>query len=873
MKKASSLFYPQTKIMKALENVEKYKWAKTQQQNFKEAAKPWLKFTDDELWDMIYSPKLLRAWMVLSDGCCPSCKKSVPMYNWRIDALNKPWKLSCPHCEDVFPKNDFHKYYVSGLDINGAFDPSLADRSLLYNEEHPDKEDTLHMFGVDDGWGYPEGKRKWLFAATYLVKGQWKQLIYSGIRKLSNAYIVTGEQIYAHKGGILLDRLADFFPDYDWKTQATYYEDVHVTTGYLSYCVDSCIESQDLGLSYDRIFDGIKDDTELVRFLSQKAQKYGIENNKKSFEQIQKNIEERILEDSIIHAYDKNHCNYPQCHVTDSLLRSVLKWPENKDEIMKMLLEIVEKTTAVDGVTGEKGLASYGCWGARSLTIYLSRFESIDKGFMEYIFNKFPRIHDTYRFHIDTWCLGKFYPRVGDDGIFADTKDFHAGVFTSNPAQNKIAQKKEPSLQYDMSKEFLWNLYKHTGDILLAQALYISAAEGDDFTPCSIFSDNVEAAGNELKDVIKNYGTDMKIGSSLKKQWHIAMLRSGIAKDERVAWISFDSGYGHGHCNGMNLGLFAKGRDLMPDLGYPPVQYGGWGSVHFNWYTGSNSHNTVVVDRQNHIASHRMSNAGECTLWEPGKEFNIAVFSGPELIKGRQYERTLCTMDISSKDSYIVDIFRVAGGSEHVKYMHGSIGSIHTDGLTLSASNDFNDNQFLKDVMKSEEHDGVWSVDWKNEYDIENKSNDRDIHLKYTDLTLNAQVYTCESWICLKGYNHGDEAWMPSIMVRKVLNEEQPVSTFIGVIEPYENQSNIQNIKRLELHYKDGSMLSNSDVALEITLKDGHKDLIIAIDTEDIMGLKVKKVGESIIQKDWNIILDGQFGIYRQLDGMISKLY
>ena len=32
----------------------------------------------------------------------------------------------------------------------------------------------------------------------------------------------------------------------------------------------------------------------------------------------------------------------------------------------------------------------------------------------------------------------------------------------------------------------------------------------------------------------------------------------------------------------MNLGLFARGLDLMPDLGYPPVQFGGWDSPRAN---------------------------------------------------------------------------------------------------------------------------------------------------------------------------------------------------------------------------------------------------------------------------------------------------
>ena len=56
------------------------------------------------------------------------------------------------------------------------------------------------------------------------------------------------------------------------------------------------------------------------------------------------------------------------------------------------------------------------------------------------------------------------------------------------------------------------------------------------------------------------------------------MLRSGRGREARAAWLDYDSGGRHGHADALNLGLFAKGLDLLPDFGYPPVQYGGWGA-------------------------------------------------------------------------------------------------------------------------------------------------------------------------------------------------------------------------------------------------------------------------------------------------------
>ena len=38
----------------------------------------------------------------------------------------------------------------------------------------------------------------------------------------------------------------------------------------------------------------------------------------------------------------------------------------------------------------------------------------------------------------------------------------------------------------------------------------------------------------------------------------------------------------------------------MPDLGYPPVNCGGWAGQKFMWYKMAASHNIVVVDGQRH---------------------------------------------------------------------------------------------------------------------------------------------------------------------------------------------------------------------------------------------------------------------------------
>jgi hypothetical protein len=180
------------------------------------------------------------------------------MYNWQTDALAYPWKVRCPHFQQRFPTNDFQAFYNSGLDARGIFDPSLANRALLYNLKHPDKHDPLHPFSVDDGEGYFEGDHRWRFIGDCLIRGQWKQLVLGGIVNLSAAYLATGDPAYAHKAGVLLDRVADLYPTFDFGQQGVLYE-TEADTGYVSTWHDACRETRELALAYDRVSPALQD--------------------------------------------------------------------------------------------------------------------------------------------------------------------------------------------------------------------------------------------------------------------------------------------------------------------------------------------------------------------------------------------------------------------------------------------------------------------------------------------------------------------------------------------------------------------------------------------------------------------------------------
>ena len=265
-----------------------------------------------------------------------------------------------------------------------------------------------------------------VLSAQYLIYGQWKQAIVNGIRQLAAAYLVSGEPAYAHKAGVLLDRVADLYPTFDFGKEGVMYEGPP-SAGYVSTWHDACVEVHDLALAYDAIFEAISRDESLVTFLAAKAEQHQLPNGKSSFAEIQRNIEERILRDTVANR-QKIESNYPSTDITIATILTVLGWPNNRDEVTAILDQIIAQATAVDGLSGEKGIAGYSSIAPRTIAELLGRYSRIDPGFLSSTVDRHPQLHAMYRFHIDTSCLGAYYPNTGDSGAFAKKCPDYAGL-------------------------------------------------------------------------------------------------------------------------------------------------------------------------------------------------------------------------------------------------------------------------------------------------------------------------------------------------------------------------------------------------------------------------------------------------------------
>jgi hypothetical protein len=224
--------------------------------------------------------------------------------------------------------------------------------------------------------------------------------------------------------------------------------------------------------------------------------------------------------------------------------------------------------------------------------------------------------------------------------------------------------------------------------------------------------------------------------------------------------------------------------------------------------------------------------------------FRAVRASNSTLIEGGLFERTVALADLSESDFYLIDICRVTGGKDHTKFFHSHFGSITPHGLALQPTNGIAANQTCMRNFASDARPAPgWSVDWKIEDRYRLLPPSSDIGLRYTDLTSEAEAYTCEAWVVSGIFDSTEETWIPRVLTRRRGKSAPLVSTFVSVIEPYDKKPRIANVKRIKLD-------SDCDVAMELELTDGRRDLFIAVDPARAPGI--------IEVPSWNLRLDGE---------------
>ncbi|MFH1008452.1 MAG: heparinase II/III family protein [Candidatus Latescibacterota bacterium] len=876
----------------ARKNIQRYKWARDILVQSEEKAGRWVALSDEALWQLPTEQSIPRGIHVNKEHGCPHCREGIDRfgnYPWQVDVVHDPWKTRCPNCAERYPKNDFSAYYGSGKGPDGLFRRELADGALLFNADHPDPDDPLHTFGVDDtsGWTDEKGHR-YRFIGYYGHFGVWTA-VSDALSALSQAHVLTGKPAYAHKALILLARIADLYPDMDyhfWAAQGFENSDGLSGQGKIFGCIWEAFLVCEFSQAYDAIRDGLDDGQEGFNtlnadtFLSEKEKRFGLfpQGNARD---LNAHIETRILrqiEPAILRRDIR--INEPLTQLTMATAAVVLDDPAQSDRMLDWVFaprfrngpaeegiwnpgdcghlpELFAGRIDRDG-TGSEAAPGYNfLWlsGMIDLDDILSKRPSYTR---HHISRDFPKFREMFRAPARLICLGAYTPNIGDTGS------------TGSPGRNVA------------TTDLYVKAFERFGDLEFAQNAYWLNGNTTKGLHSIVFHPEPEQIAEQVKQIIARHGPKPD-HSDVLDGYGLAILRDGEGENRRAAWIYYGRNKGHGHLDTANLGLYAHGLDLMPDLGYP--EYASAWPKRYGWTHHTVSHNTVMVDRTPQHPSY----SGALRLFgnAPAAQ-GIEIESRAVYPQCTHYRRSILMVKSSPTDSYLVDLFRVEGGEEHHFSFHGPEGTVSTEGLDLIpqsqgtyagrdvAFGTFYDEpfdisyrgsgfQYLYNVQRCAAPEEQFSVDWHaqdtwrvlkgsdvRDPDTDTPSPTTDVHLRWTMLDPPGEVALC----------HGDPPRNKPGNPRRlqyamVKSTGTPASTgFLSVIEPYRRKAMIRSIEEVSVEPNDEPGTQLKARALKITLTAGRVDyLMFSLDPD-----RLRRI-------DGRIAFRGSIGFYSEVEG------
>jgi hypothetical protein len=152
-------------------------------------------------------------------------------------------------------------------------------------------------------------------------------------------------------------------------------------------------------------------------------------------------------------------------------------------------------------------------------------------------------------------------------------------------------------------------------------------------------------------------------GSHFLGQKGIGLLRTG-ERGETAVLLRFGPSLNHGHFDDLGYNLFGLGYELTYDLGYD------LGSTHtqVGWAKQTASHNLVVVDE----TSQQGLTGGSLQLFADFPGLKVIEASSENSYAAKNvslYSRTMALVG-DGPGVYLVDLFRVRGGSRHDYFAH-----------------------------------------------------------------------------------------------------------------------------------------------------------------------------------------------------------
>lgn len=656
MAKTGRTYYTDERIATGRANVETYDWAKAiRKRIFKTgdpiryyvgphytAADRFVAQSDEFIWRLLPTTRIARVYPHERRALCPVHGDAVRSKHvwcpWNIDPIGHPYQIQCMLGGEWYPSNRY-------------------DEGDLTSGDFP-----------DDGTGCAGKDGRYYFLSEYinLVYGS---VVIPTLRSLSEAYLLSGDLTYARKGCILLARLATEYPNYGWddptlenRFERTYLGPFNNQHPHYSWKKGGmitdliweafCLEAT--AYAYDALYEGF-DDPQVLGFVRSKGMPVS------SGAELRRYIETYVfraamrgLEQGWIHGNEGFHqaAALAVALVMDDYSD---QRPNSQDMVTYAYHGSGQSAFKIINSTHRDG-GGHESAGYNTIKLDFIRVNRLMEQIRQrqperFAADLYPDLFDNpkgkaiFDHHIDMLVDSRFIVNVGDAGNL------------SAPSRHD-----KPMVSF-IGPQNLYAVQRY-GDPRHARACTApdgSLALGELWEPYP---------EERIRELLAKPEAQIVRDSRLLDGYGIGILESGAEGQRRAVALNYSNLRGHQQQDELFLSFWARGVELLDDIGYPRT----WDH---RWQFDANSlaHNTVTVDETQSNPT-KFGGMGRLFAVHDGVQVlsaSHAPYRGVTLPSGGDvdlYERTVVLVDIDAERFFVVDLFAVGGGMQHDQSWH-----------------------------------------------------------------------------------------------------------------------------------------------------------------------------------------------------------
>ena len=264
--------------------------------------------------------------------------------------------------------------------------------------------------------------------------------------------------------------------------------------------------------------------------------------------------------------------------------------------------------------------------------------------------------------------------------------------------------------------------------------------------------------------------TGLPLHSEWFPGWHVGVLRAGNPAGHTAFYLNGYAYGGHRHRDTLGIIYIAHGREMAADRGYI------WDDPRNAWTGSTLAHNIVTVDGRNQAGDNKPA---ALELFGTGAGVEVVQASAAPYEQCDLYRRTCVLVQVPGDQTYVVDLFRVRGGSLHQYGFHSNGRLTGISGADLKPADE--SIEWLANV-RADRPQGPFRATWEH-------------HDVRVDLTLLNPIHRllladAPGWRS----DLGEELNAPPVqqIMAERSDDRQLTSQYAAVISPFVDRSPVQ---------------------------------------------------------------------------------